>query len=80
MADLGIDWSGCSIVEPGDPEKLGGKPTLRGLRISADQILENYDYNMTAEEIADTFELELDDVTTLITYAKNSRKNDAHIV
>jgi uncharacterized protein (DUF433 family) len=45
-----IDWSDCSIVER-DPEKLGGIPTVRAWRISADSIVENQDYGLSAEEI-----------------------------
>ncbi len=50
-----IDWSGCPIVQH-DPEKLGGVPTVRAWRLSADAIVENHDDGMAEHEIAEIFE------------------------
>ncbi len=68
-----INWSDCPIVER-DPEKMGGIPTVRAWRISADSIVENQDYGMSAEEIAETYELPLEDVRTILTYALKARE------
>jgi uncharacterized protein (DUF433 family) len=74
----GIDWSGCPIVER-DPEKMGGIPTVRGLRLSADAIVENHDDNLSDQEIAEIFELPIEDVRTLVAYAGQVRRS-AHSV
>lgn len=69
----GIDWSHCPIVER-DPEKLGGVPTLRDLRISADQIIENWEVGVHPIDIAEMFDLDYDDVNTLIAYSKTTSR------
>ena len=68
----GIDWSYCVIVQR-DPEKMGGVPTVRNYRVSADSVIENYDYNVPAEEIAYQFTLPVDDVCAVIAYAEKAR-------
>ncbi len=74
----GIDWSDCSIVET-DPEKMGGLPTVRDWRITADSLIENHDDGLSAEEIAAMFELPVDDVRAILAYAKQTRPS-AHLV
>jgi uncharacterized protein (DUF433 family) len=71
-----IDWSDCPIVER-NPEKMGGVPTLRAWRLSADSIVENHDYGASAQEIAEMFEVPLEDVETLLAYAERVR-DQAH--
>ncbi len=66
----GIDWSRCSIIER-DPEKLGGVPTVRAYRMSADQVVENWEAGVEAEEIVDLFGLDLGDVKTHTRLRKN---------
>jgi uncharacterized protein (DUF433 family) len=75
-----IDWSDCPIVER-DPEKMGGVPTLRAWRLSADSIVENHYDGISAEEIAEMFGVPLADVETLIAYASQVRHYaHAHLV
>jgi uncharacterized protein (DUF433 family) len=75
-----INWSDCPIVER-DPDKMGGVPTLRAWRLSADSIVENHDDGVSAEEIADMFGAPLDDVNTLLAYASRARHYaDANLV
>ena len=75
-----IDWSDCPIVER-DPEKMGGVPTLRAWRLSADSIVENHDDGVSAEEIAEMFDVPLADVEALLAYANRVRHHaDAHLV
>ena len=71
-----IDWSNCPIVER-NPKKMGGAPTLRAWRLSADSIMENHDYGVPAKDIAEMFEVPLEDVETLLTYAERVR-DQAH--
>ena len=50
-----IDWSRCPTVEF-DPEKMGGKATVRAERITADSIVGNWDEGLSDEEIAEMFD------------------------
>ena len=69
----GIDWSECPIVQC-DPEKLGGVPTVRAYRVSADSVVQNHDDDMSAEEIAYQFTLPIEDVRAVIQYAEKARQ------
>jgi uncharacterized protein (DUF433 family) len=73
-----IDWSDCPIVET-DPEKMGGVPTVRDWRLSADSIVEDHDYQVPDEEIAEMYEVPLEDVRTILAYAEQYR-HSAHSV
>lgn len=68
-----IDWSDCPIVER-DPEKMGGVPTVRAWRLSADSVVENYDDGMSPEEIAPMFHVPLEDVRAILAYAEKARE------
>ena len=63
-----MDWTHCPVVES-DPEKLGGTPILKGSRMPADAIVENYESGLPAEEIADVFELPAAGVRELLKFA-----------
>jgi len=67
----GIDWSNCSIVER-DPEKMGGVPTVRALRMSADSVVENWEAGVEPEEIVELFGLEIEDVKIIFAYARTA--------
>jgi uncharacterized protein (DUF433 family) len=49
-ARCGMDWSGCEIVEV-IPGKVSGAPILKGTRVQADSIVENYESGSPVEEI-----------------------------
>jgi len=68
-----IDWSQCPIVQT-DPEKLGGLPTVRAFRVSADTVVENYDDGLPDGEIAYQFTLPLEDVRAILAYAEKARQ------
>ncbi len=63
-----MDWTGCPVVEI-DPEKLGGTPILKGSRMPADAIVENFQDGLPAEEIAEVFELPAAGVRELLKFA-----------
>lgn len=63
-----MDWSKCPVVES-DPEMLGGTPILKGSRMPADGIVENYRDGLPADEIAEVFELHHVGVRELLKYA-----------
>ena len=53
-----------------DPAVLVGKPTIRGLRISVEQILRTLSAGVsTAELLADLPELEEEDIRAVLVYA-----------
>jgi len=59
-------------IEPG---KRGGKPCIRGLRITVYDILEYLASGMSIEEILDDFPfLEKDDIFACLSYAANKEK------
>jgi uncharacterized protein (DUF433 family) len=49
-----MDWSGCPLVET-NPRKVSGAPILKGTRVQADTIVENYEGGSPVEEIAENF-------------------------
>jgi uncharacterized protein (DUF433 family) len=63
-----MDWSGCEFVEV-VPGKVSGVPLLKGTRVPADGILENYQAGESVEEIAYNFDLDPERVQALVFYA-----------
>ena len=67
-----VDWSFCPLVEV----KTGvqsGAPVLRGTRMPVDAIIDNFDYGVSAAEIAEQFEIPQKTVEAILTYAKSHR-------
>ncbi len=69
---LVVDWRDCPLVEI-NPRKLSGVPVLKGTRMQADSIVENYLGGLPANEIAEVFELPADSVRALLGYAGKRR-------
>jgi uncharacterized protein (DUF433 family) len=67
-----FDWRGCSAVQF-DPEKLGGRGNVNGTRMFADTVLSNFDDGMSAEEIAESYELDIEPVRQIIAFALTRR-------
>jgi len=63
-----MDWSGCDIVEA-VPGKVSGVPILKGTRVPADAVIENYESGESVDEIAFNFDLKPEDVRKVLTYA-----------
>jgi len=60
-----------------DPEILGGKPIIKGTRISVELILELLSSGMSAEEIITEYpHLTKDDVKEAVAYAAKTLKNE----
>lgn len=72
MARDNIDWSECPLVEV-KPGVQSGAPVLRGTRMPANAIVDNFDYGMSVSEIAEQFELPADLVEAIVTYAQSHR-------
>ena len=67
-----MDYSGAITVEPG---KRGGKPCIRGLRITVQDILEYLAGGMTEDEIlADFSELKREDICTCLVFSADRER------
>lgn len=51
----------------------GGAPVLRGTRMPAAVIVDNFDYGLSAGEISEQFEIPVEQVEAILSYAKNHR-------
>ena len=67
-----IDWSECPLVEV-KPGVHSGAPVLRGTRMPVNAIVDNFDYGVSVEEIAEQFEIPADRIEAILTYAKSHR-------
>ena len=67
-----IDWSECPLVEV-KPGVQSGAPVLRGTRMPVNAIVDNFDYGVSAAEIAEQFEIPPEPVEAILTYAKSHR-------
>lgn len=67
-----VDWSECPLVEI-KPGVQSGAPVLRGTRMPVEAIVDNFDYGVSAGEIAEQFELAPDCVQAILTYAQSHR-------
>jgi uncharacterized protein (DUF433 family) len=63
-----IDWTDCPLVEI-NPRKLSGAPILKGTRMPADVVLENYQGGSSVEEIAEDFDIPETSIRSLLAYA-----------
>jgi uncharacterized protein (DUF433 family) len=51
------------------PGKVSGVPLLKGTRVPADGVVENYEAGESVEEIAYNFDLDAKQVRAVLTYA-----------
>src|SRR5215469_2015 len=65
-----IDWSECPLVEA-KSKVQSGSPVLRGTRMLVNAIIDNFDYGVSAPEIAKQFEIPLETVEAILSYAKS---------
>ena len=72
-----IDWSECPLVEV-KPGVQSGAAVLRGTRMPANAIFDNFDYGVSATEIAEQFEILPERGEAILPYAKSHRV--AHLV
>lgn len=68
-----IDWAGCEMVER-IPGKQGGVPLVKGTRIPAGQIVEEWELGSAVEEICENYpSITRDQVKRLIAFANQHR-------
>jgi uncharacterized protein (DUF433 family) len=73
VIDSYIDWTDCELVER-IPGKVSGQPVVRGTRIRADTIVQDYELGETIEDIQEGFpSLEAWQIKRLIEFAQQHR-------
>ncbi len=72
--NLVIDWTDCPLVEA-IPGKVSGVPLLRGTRLPADTVLENYEGGSPVEEISENFDVPEDTIREILIYAATKQRH-----
>jgi uncharacterized protein (DUF433 family) len=73
--DSYIDWTGCELVER-VPGKVSGRPIVRGTRILADTIVQDYELGESIEDIQEGYpSLEAWQIKRLIEFARHRREH-----
>lgn len=67
-----VDWSECPLVET-KPDVQSGAPVLRATRMPVNAIVDNFDYGLSATEIAQQFDVPVEQVREILSYAKSHR-------
>ncbi len=67
-----IDWAACSLVEI-DPNVQSGSPVLRGTRMPANAIIDNFEFGLKIAEISEQFEVAEDLIEQILIYAESHR-------
>jgi len=65
-----LDWSGCPIITR-VPGLMGGVPVIRGMRITPETILMHWEDGMSFSEIAEQFDVAIEDMKTIVDYAQS---------
>jgi uncharacterized protein (DUF433 family) len=63
-----MDWTGCPLVEI-NPKKVSGAAILKGTRVQADSIIENYEGGSPVEEISENFAIPESTIRELLAFA-----------
>jgi uncharacterized protein (DUF433 family) len=69
-----VDWSGCNLVEV-IPGKVSGVPILKGTRVQADSIVENYESGSPVSEISENFDIPETTIRELLAFAALPRSH-----
>ena len=69
-----MDWKDCPLVEV-VPGKVSGVPLLKGTRLPADTVLNNYEAGSPVEEISDNFDMPADVIREVLRYAADKQKH-----
>ncbi len=72
-----IDWAECELVER-VPGKVSGRPVVRGTRILADTIVQDYELGSPLEEIHENYpDLSMATIQSLIAFARTQARRRA---
>src|SRR5262249_40108448 len=63
-----LDWSECAQVEI-DPARVQGRPVIKDTRMPVDDIVANYEYGVSVEEIAQQFGIKAEIIKNVLSYA-----------
>ena len=63
-----VDWSACPLVEI-DPQRVGGRPVLKGTRMPVEDLIANFDYGVSVAEISEQFGIPPETITQLLSDA-----------
>jgi len=63
-----------------DPKVMGGKPVIRGTRITVNLILELLASGMTQEEIAEDYRISIEDIRAALLYAAKTLGREEIII
>jgi uncharacterized protein (DUF433 family) len=69
------DWSNCPLVEI-NPRKVSGAPIVKGTRVQADSIVENYDGGSPVEEISENFGISQAVIRELLAFAARKQEHE----
>ncbi len=64
-----LDWSECAQVEI-DPQRVSGRPVIKDTRMPVDDVIANYEYGVSVEEISEQFEIEAETIRNVLSYAE----------
>jgi uncharacterized protein (DUF433 family) len=67
-----IDWTDCPLVEV-KPGVQSGAPVLRDTRMPVNAIVDNFEFGVDVEEIAEQFEVPADRIEAILAYAQSHR-------
>ncbi len=68
-----MDWTDCPIVEV-NPRKVSGAPILKGTRVQADSIVENFEGGSPVEEIVENFAIPEGMVREILSFAAKKQR------
>jgi uncharacterized protein (DUF433 family) len=68
-----MDWSDCPLVET-NPRKVSGAPILKGTRVQADAIVENFEGGSSVEEIAENFAISATTIRELLRFVARRQR------
>ena len=68
-----VDWSDCPLVEV-VPGKVSGVPLLKGTRLPADTILDNYEGGSPVKEISENFDTPEKTIREILSYAAKHKQ------
>lgn len=64
-----FDWSKCPLVEV-DSLRVSGRPVLKGTRMPVEDIIANYEYGVSIDEISTQFRIPASTVRELLSYVE----------
>lgn len=64
-----LDWSNCPLVEI-DPSRVSGRPVVKGTRMPVEDIIANYEYGVSINEISTQFQIPATIIKELLSYVE----------